>query len=595
MRARVLSEVAPTDREANWAVAVAGGLYLLGALLCSVAVLLPHVRSPAAVTAVGVVAVATGTTLLIIWRRGRGTLEIALAADLWGIVEIGVLCWATGGSHSPFALIYLFAIVHAAAFQPLRRVYVATLAGLAAFLAPLVYEQHISKQFGAVACIGIALALLTSAALNFALNRVREQRRRLQLLNTASASLDRSLDPAETLRAIAELAVPDFAPVCVVDVFDPGGSIGSTVLAGADATLAAAVELAPTRRAGGLLGAPAANPVGELLAANGGETPADERPLDGREHAREMNAAGYSCEVAFPMLARGRIHGMISFWRHAEDPPYDRGMHAVLADLSGRAALAYDNARLYAERAQVARTLRRSLMPAALPAIPGLELASYFRPMGAGSEVGGDFYDVIGDSDGCWLVVGDVCGKGAEAAALTGFVRHTTAAYARETVHPGRVFARVNEAMLEQDFEGCFATAILARLRFGGEDVELTIAVAGHPAALISRTDGEIAELGGNGTLLGVFADAEIEETQTIMRPGDALTLYTDGLTEAHAPGRLLSVAQMIERLRGAPRESAQDQIDALLGLLAPDGRVGDDIAILAVQVAGAGRAAARH
>jgi serine phosphatase RsbU (regulator of sigma subunit) len=305
-----------------------------------------------------------------------------------------------------------------------------------------------------------------------------------------------------------------------------------------------------------------------------------------------MNAAGYACEAAFPMLARGRIHGMISFWRHAEDPPYDRGMHAVLADLSGRAALAYDNARLYAERAQVARTLQRSLMPAALPAIPGLELASYFRPMGAGSEVGGDFYDVLGDSDGCWLVVGDVCGKGAEAAALTGFVRHTTAAYARETVHPGHVFARVNQAMLEQDFEGCFATAILARLRFGGEDVEVTIAVAGHPAALISRADGEVAELGGYGTLLGVFADAEIEEAQTIMRPGDALTLYTDGLTEAHAPGRLLSVAKMIERLRGAPRESAQDQIDALLGLIEPDGRVGDDIAILAALLDGRGRAA---
>ena len=99
--------------------------------------------------------------------------------------------------------------------------------------------------------------------------------------------------------------------------------------------------------------------------------------------------------------------------------------------------MAFDNARLYAERTRVAQTLRRSLMPSALPAIPGLELASFFRPLGAGSEVGGDFYDVFGDEHGCWLVVGDVCGKGAEAAALTGFLRHTTVAYARDADSPG--------------------------------------------------------------------------------------------------------------------------------------------------------------
>ena len=259
---------------------------------------------------------------------------------------------------------------------------------------------------------------------------------------------------------------------------------------------------------------------------------------------------------------------------------------SVLEDLSGRAALAYDNARLYAERAQVARTLRRSLMPAALPTIPGLELASYFRPMGAGSEVGGDFYDVLTDSEGCWLIVGDVCGKGAEAAALTGFVRHTTAAYARETDRPGRVLTRVNRAMLEQDFEGCFATAILTRMRFRPSDVEVTVALAGHPAALIARSDGDAGELGASGKLLGVFPDADIEEAHTVMKPGDALALYTDGLTEAHAPTRVLSVGQMIERLRTAPRQSPQDAIDALLGLIGTDTRVGDDIAILAAQVA---------
>ena len=112
------------------------------------------------------------------------------------------------------------------------------------------------------------------------------------------------------------------------------------------------------------------------------------------------------------------------------------------------------------------------------------------------------------------------------------------------------------------------------------------MALAGHPAALIARSDGDAGELGASGKLLGVFPDADIEEAHTVMKPGDALALYTDGLTEAHAPTRVLSVGQMIERLRTAPRQSPQDAIDALLGLIGTDTRVGDDIAILAAQVA---------
>ena len=158
--------------------------------------------------------------------------------------------------------------------------------------------------------------------------------------------------------------------------------------------------------------------------------------------------------------------------------------------------------------------------------------------MGAGSEVGGDFYDVIADSDGCWLIVGDVCGKGAEAAALTGFVRHTTAAYARETNaararpharQPGDARAGLRRLLRDRDPRPACVSA--------PADVEVTVGAAGHPAALIARADGEApASSAPRGTLLGVFPDADIEEAPPFMRPGDALALYTDGLTEAHAP-----------------------------------------------------------
>jgi serine phosphatase RsbU (regulator of sigma subunit) len=225
-------------------------------------------------------------------------------------------------------------------------------------------------------------------------------------------------------------------------------------------------------------------------------------------------------------------------------------------------------------------------MPAALPSVPGLELECFFRPMGAGSEVGGDFYDVFADRDGCWLVVGDVCGKGAEAAVMTAFLRHTTVAYAREGERPARVLARVNEAMLEQDFGGRFATAILARLDFAAEGVALTVASAGHPSALVSRAGGATEELGAGGTLLGIFPGARIGEEETLLGVGDSLALYTDGLAEAHAPTRLLSAEEMLGALARQPPESARDTIEALLGLVDLRQGARDDIAILAARVA---------
>jgi serine phosphatase RsbU (regulator of sigma subunit) len=303
------------------------------------------------------------------------------------------------------------------------------------------------------------------------------------------------------------------------------------------------------------------------------------------EHERFMREVGYRSAAVFPLVARGRTHGAITFLHVGNDRPFKRHLLEVQQDLSGRAALAFDNARLYAERDYVARTLRRSLMPAVLPVIPGLELASYFRPTGAGNEMGGDFYDAFGDPTGVWLVVGDVCGKGAGAAALTGFLRHTTIAYARESASPGEVLLKVNRAMMDQDFSGQFATAILVHLGFLGSDVKLTLAVAGHPAALLARLDGPVEEFGHRGTLLGVFSDPVIEEASTMLAPGDAFALYTDGLSEAHAPDRTISAQEMIDRIRQRPPRFAQDAIDALLELADLDREVRDDIAILAAQV----------
>jgi hypothetical protein len=537
------------------AVASAAGLYLIGAALIATSFLLPHVSSPAGAAAVAGDAVLTAVALLWALGRRRASFELAWIAELWGVAIIAVLCASTGGATSPFALLYFFAVGHAAAFQTERRFALTSAAGLLAFLAPLVYGD-VDAGFAAIGCVGAVLALLTTVVLHISLERMRAERRRLELLIAATAKLDTSLDPQQTLRRIAGTALGELAELCVIDLLDEDGTITSTVAAGADREIALRVEETPReQRAEKLTG---------VLPG-----PQDTSPS----------------ATIVPMVARGRTLGAVTFV-HPDRP--QRWQQRVLEDFTGRAALAYDNARLYAERARVAQTLRRSLMPAALPVLAGLDLESYFRPMGAGSEVGGDFYDVFADRDGCWLVVGDVCGKGAEAAVMTAFLRHTTAAYARDGSSPASVLTRVNRAMIDQDFEGRFATAILARLEYRPGAIALTLSAAGHPPALITRAGGAAEEFGPSGTLLGIFPDARIEQSSTTLGAGDALTLYTDGLAEAHAPVRLLSPSEMIGALSGTPPASAQEAIAALLGLVDLTKGARDDIAILTARVTAA-------
>jgi len=587
-RAETRSEETTGAREARAAIVIAAALYTVGALLIATAPLLPHVSSPLGAAAVAAAALLTAGGLLIAFSRRLGGLGLACAADLWGVVLIALLCASTGGAVSPFGLIYFFALGHAAAFQPRGRLLLVGAAALVGFLAPLAYS-HVSTVFGAVAAVGIVLALLTSVVIHVALERVREQRRRLEFLIGATANLDASLDPAETLRKIARTAVPEFAELCVIDLLDRRGSIGSTVAAAADPAVAAEVE---RLRDATPLQADGRHPVAQVLGSGVPVVLNDltdgvalQRFAQSDEHQQFMRDAGLRSAAVFPMVARGRTHGAISFLHLGRSARYDADQLAVLEDLTGRAAMALDNARLYAERAHVARTLQRSLMPSALPLISGLELASCFRPMGAGNEVGGDFYDAFEDRETCWLVVGDVCGKGAEAAALTGFLRHTTVAHARKGMGPGAVLTEVNRAMLDQDFQGRFATAILAQLRFRSEGVVLTVASAGHPAALIARAGGHVQEYGGHGALLGIFPDAVIEESTTALQPGDALALYTDGLLEARAPERVLTVDQLIEQLERYSPRSAQDTANALLELVDFGRDVRDDVAVVVARV----------
>jgi sigma-B regulation protein RsbU (phosphoserine phosphatase) len=181
----------------------------------------------------------------------------------------------------------------------------------------------------------------------------------------------------------------------------------------------------------------------------------------------------------------------------------------------------------------LARTLQTTLIPPALPRVDGLDLGAVYRPAGTGEEVGGDFYDVFQVSADDWVVaIGDVCGKGVDAAIVTALVRYTTRAAAVEHAEAGRVLEVVNDVLIRHDTER-FCTVALLRLRRRAGAWNVTIALGGHPFPLLRRDDGpELAEAGRPGLLLGVFASPQLPEHTIELRPGDSLVLYTDGVTE---------------------------------------------------------------
>jgi phosphoserine phosphatase RsbU/P len=237
---------------------------------------------------------------------------------------------------------------------------------------------------------------------------------------------------------------------------------------------------------------------------------------------------------------------------------------------------------------QLAETLQQSLLPPALPEIPGFDIAATYRAGGEGVDVGGDFYDVFETADGAWgVAVGDVCGKGAEAAAITALARNTIRTAARYERKPSEVLRMLNEALLQREGAGSFCTVAYAVVApAAGGHVALRLALGGHPGPLLVRAGGGVEALGRPGTMLGAAADARIEDADAELAPGDLLVLYTDGVTECLTPeGRFGSerLTALLGGLNGrdavtVTRRVAEDVVDA------PGHRSGDDVAVLVLR-----------
>jgi serine phosphatase RsbU (regulator of sigma subunit) len=259
--------------------------------------------------------------------------------------------------------------------------------------------------------------------------------------------------------------------------------------------------------------------------------------------------------------------------------------------LAARAALAVENARLYSERSHIARTLQRSLLPPQLPEVPGLELAARYRAAGEQNEVGGDFYDVFRAGDGVWAVlIGDVSGKGAEAAALTSLSRHTLRAASLRTLDPIENLELLNEALWTQtDVAGRFCTVLYAQVRPSAHGADVTLATGGHLPPLIVRAGGHVERVSLRGGIVGGLRGPVFGEQTVWLGHGDLLLLFTDGVIELRRRGarHVQSGEEVLESvLRKHHDAPAADIVAAVEECVVAlqDGEPRDDIALVAVR-----------
>jgi phosphoserine phosphatase RsbU/P len=291
--------------------------------------------------------------------------------------------------------------------------------------------------------------------------------------------------------------------------------------------------------------------------------------------------------LAVPLVARRRMLGLLLVAR--QGGTYGIDDVSLLTDLGRRAALTIDNARLYEDRTSIAQALQASLLPPTLPRVVGMEFGARYAAAGEGNEVGGDFYDVFSVGDGRWaLAIGDVCGKGAEAAAITGLARNVLRLLAREGAPPSASLRRLNEAILDLGERGRFCTAALALVEPDTNGLVVRMSVGGHPPPVLLRADGAATFTGRHGTVLGIMDDVEVVDDEVHLNPGEALVFYTDGVTERRHGQRMFGEHNLLECLRGAAGRSA----DYLAGQVEQDvrrfgpGAARDDLAVLVLRCA---------
>jgi PAS domain S-box-containing protein len=413
---------------------------------------------------------------------------------------------------------------------------------------------------------------------------------RQRFLAEAGQVLASSLDYEATLERVARMIVPRLADWCGIDMLDERGEIVHVAVAHVDpAKVQMAHDLsakyppdmdAPSGVPAILRGGPA-----ELYR----EIPSEllEQGARDEEHLRIIRGLGMRSAMAVPMRLGAETLGVITLVAAESGRTYDDDDLAFAEDLALRAATAVQNSRLYEAQQRVAHTLQASLLPDRLPELPGWQLHAAYQAGERGADVGGDFYDILAVDGGHLVVLGDVTGKGIEAAALTSLVRHSARMAARFDPRPERVLSHVNQVLREQS-RLSLVTAVCALIKDEGSRAQLTVASAGHPLPLLRPRGAAPEAFGDHGVLLGVAGEDDWTEHTVTLAPGDTVLFYTDGVTET--PGDAARFGEL--RLREAMTRAADGPV-ALLAEIDRSlrdfqaGATLDDRAMLALQFLG--------
>jgi PAS domain S-box-containing protein len=421
--------------------------------------------------------------------------------------------------------------------------------------------------------------------------RAERAERRWAFLAEATALLGASLEHEETMRRLAEIVVPAKADWCALHVRAPGDSVRLLAVAHVEPERERLAWEAHRRW-------PATLDDGEGIGAviRSGEARAY-RDL-GEEGLRQLaggdedqlallRGLGFASALVVPLELQGRTLGSLSLvlrpGRRFEDDDME-----LATELARRAAAAVENARLYRERSRIAQTLQQSLLPPHLPDIPGFEVAARYLAAGEGYDVGGDFYDVFATGGERWTaVIGDVQGKGPEAAALTALARHTVRAAAVHDPSPSRVLHQLNDAILRADVGERLMTAACVALRHDGVRASATVSSGGHPPPLVLRRDGRVEEIASPGLLLGLSDAPPLADGFAELEAGDSLVLYTDGVSDAMAdrgPTGPAALAAALEGCEGLDASALAARVEQL-AVGTGGARPRDDVALLVLRV----------
>ncbi|HET9153717.1 MAG TPA: SpoIIE family protein phosphatase [Solirubrobacterales bacterium] len=446
-------------------------------------------------------------------------------------------------------------------------------------------------SFAAIAVAAVVAAAVVGA---LAFIQVRRVNGRFQVLAETAEVVDVGGSLDETLEAIAAILVPEVGDFCTIDLIEDGGIRRAAArVSGPEAESNQARLAARTPVLQGQMASTASRERVEPRFFEYVDDEALREVAADREDLEFLRSLQIRAGVTVELRARGKPTGMLTIGMRSHS-----GRHLSASDvdfasvLAGRVALALDNAGLFSElersereRAEIAETLQRGLLPPPLPHIPGWSVAATYRPAGAENEIGGDFYDAFRVAGGWMVVIGDVTGRGAQAAAVTAHARYTLRTAAALTGDPVVALTTLNRALLARRGSALCSVAAMALSDDPRGDVQL--AVAGHLPPLLVDGD-SVVEVSEPAPVLGAFAEEAWRVQHAALGPGQQIVVVTDGVTEAPGPAERFGEERLRDRLAGStdPAQAAARIEGALHEFTGGD--LEDDAAILAIAPASA-------